>query len=132
MEESDKVEIALLKLVGSDKTFYTGYSEFNVEYLNRQRFKMVLRNRYKYVHTDQYHYRKLQTAREPKDEEPQSFADRSKELAGTIISKVVDPVTQRKHNKNSEFMPLASFVSGLTGNPGVAAGSNKYPSPVLS
>ena len=96
---SDKVEIALLKLVGPDKTFYTGYYEFHVEDLNRQRFKMVPKNRYKDVQKDQYHYRKLQTAREAKDEEPQAFADRSKELAGKIISKVVDPVAQRKHNE---------------------------------
>ena len=112
------VEIALLKLVGSAMTFYTGYYEFHVEDLNRQIFKMVLRNRYKDVHTDQYHYRKLQTAREAKGEEPQAFADRSKELARKIVCKVEDPVTQRKHNENSVFMLLASFVSGLTGNPG--------------
>jgi len=118
MEVSDKVEIELPKLVGSAMTFYTGYSEFYVDDLNRQRFKMVLRNRYKDVHTDQCHYRTLQTAREAKGEEPQAFADRSKELARKIVCKVEDPVTQRKHNENSVFMLLASFVSGLTGNPG--------------
>jgi len=121
-EEADKVEITLLKLVGSAKPYYKRCSEIHVEGLNWQTFKMVLRNRYKDVHTDQDHYKKLQTVREAKGEEPQAFADRSKELAGKIISKVVDPVAQRKHNENSERMLLANFVTGFTGNPGTRCG----------
>ena len=61
---------------------------------------------------------KLQTARKAKGEDPHAFAYIYRELAGKIICKVEDPVAQRIHNENSECMLLASFVTGLTGNPG--------------
>ena len=76
MGETDKVEIALLKLADSAKTFYEGCPELYADGLTWQEFKTVFRNRYKDVHTDQYHYMKLQTARQAKGEDPQAFADR--------------------------------------------------------
>ena len=84
------MEIALLKLAGSAKTFYKGCSELHADDLNWQKFKTVFRNRYKDVHTDQYHCMKFQTARQAKGEDPQAFADRCRELAGKIIWKVED------------------------------------------
>ena len=60
-EESDKVEVALLKLAGSAKTFYIGCSELHADGLTWPKFKTVFTNRYKDVHMDQYHYMKLQT-----------------------------------------------------------------------
>jgi len=117
-EETVKAETALLKLAGSDKTFYKECSEFHADGLTWPKFKTVFRNRYKDVHTNQYHSMKLQTARQAKDEDPQAFADRCRELAGKIICKVEDPEAQRIHNENSERMLLASFVTELTGNPG--------------
>jgi len=65
-EETDKVEVALLKQAGSAKTFYKGCSELHADGLTWSKFKTVFRNRYKDVHTDQYHYMKLQTARQTK------------------------------------------------------------------
>ena len=117
-EETVKAETALLKLAGSDKTFYKECSEFHADGLTWPKFKTVFRNRYKDVHTNQYHSMKLQTARQAKGEDPQAFADRCRELAGKIICKVEDPEAQRIHNENSERMLLASFVTELTGNPG--------------
>ena len=67
-EETDKVEITLLKLAGPATTFYKGCSELHADGLNWQKFMTVLRNRYKDIHTDQYHYMKLQTARQAKGE----------------------------------------------------------------
>ena len=87
-EESDKVEVALLKLAGSAKIFYNGCFELHANGLTWAKFKTVFRNRYKDVHTDQYHYMKLQTARQAKGEDPQAFADRCRELAVKIICKV--------------------------------------------
>jgi len=117
-EEADKVEITLLKFAGSAKTFNKACSELYADGLTWPKFMTVFKNRYKDVHADQYHYMKLQTARQAKGEDPQAFADRCKELAGKIICKVEDPVAQRIHNENSERMLLASFVTGLVGNPG--------------
>jgi len=80
-QEKDQVEIAVLKLAGSAKTFYKGCLELHADGLTWQQFKTVLRNRYKDVHANQYHYMKLQTARQAKNEDPQAFTDRCRELA---------------------------------------------------
>ena len=125
-EEKDQVEIAVLKLAGSAKTFYKGCPELHADGLTWQQLKTALRNRYKDVHVDQYHYMKLQTARQAKNEDPQAFADRCRELAQKIVCKVNDPVAQRIHNENAERMLLASFVSGLVGSPGLQC---RYASP---
>jgi len=55
----------------------------------------------------------LLTARQKKNESPQEFADRCRELAQKITRKLDDPVAQRVHCENAERMLLASFVSGL-------------------
>jgi len=52
-KEADKVEIATLKLVGSDKTLYKECSELHADGLIWPKFMTVLRNRYTDVHTDQ-------------------------------------------------------------------------------
>jgi hypothetical protein len=57
----------------------------------------------------------LHTARQNKNESPQEFSDRCRELAQKITRKVDGPVAQRVHCKNVERMLLASFVSGLNG-----------------
>jgi len=67
-EETGKVEIAFLKLAGSAKTFYKGCSEFHADGSTWPKFKTVFRNGYKDIHTYQYHYMKLQTARKTKGE----------------------------------------------------------------
>ena len=99
--------------------FYKGCPELHADGLTWQQVKTALRNRYKDVQTDQYHYTKLQTARQAKKEDPHAFADRCRELAQKIVCKVDDPVAQRTHNENAERMLLASFVSGLVGSPGL-------------
>ena len=65
------------------------------------------------MHNDQYHYMRLQTAKQGKNESSQDFADRCRALAQKIICKVDDPITQRLHQENAERMLLASFVRGL-------------------
>jgi hypothetical protein len=55
----DTVEIALLKLAGSTKTFFEGCSELHAEVLTLPKLETVFRNRYKDIQTDRYHYMKL-------------------------------------------------------------------------
>src|SRR5215469_4346225 len=117
-DDADRIEIAVLKLTGSARTFYQGCSELHADRLTWQTFKELFRNRYKDVHTDQYHFMRLQTARQAKNEDPLQFADRCRGLAQKITCKAEDPVAQRVHNENAERMLLASFESGLTGVPG--------------
>jgi len=91
-----------------------------------QRFKSVFNQRFKDVHSDQYHFMKLQTARQGKNASPQEFANRCRGLSQKVMCKVDDPVAQRIHRKNTECMLLASFVAGLTG---VAGKQVRYAKP---
>jgi hypothetical protein len=114
-QDADKVEIALLKLTGPARVFYQGCLELHADDLSWQRFKDVLRNRYRDVHTDQFHFMRLQTARQAKNEDPLQFADRCRGLAQKIVCKVGDPQAQRIHQEHADRMLLASFVAGLAG-----------------
>jgi len=81
-------------------------------------FKQAFRRRYKDIHTDQYHFTKLQAARQARTESPQQFADRCKSLAQKVMLKSDDPQTQLIHRENADRMLLERFVSGLIGVPG--------------
>jgi hypothetical protein len=72
-EEKNQLEIAALKLTNPVKIFYLGCSELHAEYVTWHRFKNVFRRRFRDVHTDQFHYMKLQTARQAKGEHQQQF-----------------------------------------------------------
>jgi hypothetical protein len=65
------------------------------------------------VRTDQFHFTQLQSAKQRKDESPQEFADRCRNLAYKTVPKVEDPVQQKWHYEQVERMLLASFISGL-------------------
>jgi hypothetical protein len=117
-EESDKHEIAVLRLTGSTKLFYQGRAKLHEDGVTWQIFKDAFRRRYKDIHTNQYHFMKLQTARQAKNESPQEFADRCRALAQKVMGKSDDPQIQRVHCENAERMLLASSVSGLSGIPG--------------
>lgn len=117
-QDADKREIAALKLTDSAKLFYQGCTALHEKDATWQSFKEAFRRRYEDVHTDQYHFTKLQTAKQGKKETPQEFADRCKGLAQKIICKADDPSAQRVHRDLTERMLLASFISGLEGVPG--------------
>jgi hypothetical protein len=72
-EDADRVEIAVLKLTGSAKTFYQGCAELHADCVPWKTFKDTFRNWYKDVHTDQFHFMKLQTASQAKNEDPLQF-----------------------------------------------------------
>jgi len=116
--ENDEREVEVLKLTGSTKLFYQWCDELHEQGTTWQLFKEAFRQRYRDVHTDQYHFTKLQTARQEKKESPQQFADRCKSLAQKVMTKSADPQIQRIHKENAYRMLLASFVSGLTGTAG--------------
>jgi len=115
---ADCMQIAALKLTDSAKTFYNTCLELHAEDATWEKFKKAFRERFRDVHTDQYHFMRLQTARQAKHEGPQEFADRCRALAQKIMCKDSDPVAQRIHRENAERMLLASFVAGLSGEVG--------------
>jgi hypothetical protein len=116
-EDPDRIEIAILKLAGSARMFYQGWPELHAEGLTWQKFRDAFRKIYKDVHIDHFHFMKLQTARQAKNEDPLQFADRCG-LAQKVIRKVDDPVEQRVHNETAERMLLSDFITGLTGAAG--------------
>jgi hypothetical protein len=70
--ELDKLEVAILRLKDAAKIFYNGCSELHSEGVTWQKFKDAFRNRFKDVHTDQFHFTNLQTARQKENESPRS------------------------------------------------------------
>jgi hypothetical protein len=78
----------------------------------------LLRTHSRKDHKENFIYMKLETARQARNENPQEFGYRCRALAQKITCKVDDPVTHRVNNENAERMLLASFVAGLSGEPG--------------
>ena len=117
-EDADKLEIAILRLSDVAKQFYNGCLELHAPGVTWENFKNVLRHRFRDTRTDQYHFMRLQTARQTRNESIQEFADRCRALAQKTVCKVNDPVAQRIHYENADRMLLASFVAGLAGIPG--------------
>ena len=114
-QDKDCMSIAVLRLADPAKAFYNACTELHTEDASWQDFKGAFRERFSDVHSDQYHYMKLQTARQGRNERPMEFADRCKELAQRVMSKVNDPIEQQIHRENADRMFLASFVGGLSG-----------------
>jgi hypothetical protein len=126
-DAKDTLEIAALKLEESARVFYQGCTQLHAREATWDTFKEAFRKRYKDVHTDQYHYARLQMARQGKSESPQEFADRCRTLAQRITCQSDDSVFQGMHRENAERTLLASYISGLVGVPGKQV---RYASPV--
>ena len=112
-----KLEIAIFRLSDVDKQFYNWCLERHALGVAWQKFKDALRLRFRDIHTHQYHFMRLQTARHSRNKSIQEFADRFRTLAQKIVCKVDGPVAQRIHYENADRMLPASFVAGLTGIP---------------
>ena len=107
-----------MRLTGPAKVFYQSCTELHKEGTTWQAFKGAFKQRYKDTHTDQYHFTKLQTVRQGRNESPQEFPDGCRSLAQKVMGKSDDPRIQCVHRENTDRMLLASFISGLSGNPG--------------
>ena len=91
-EYRDLLQVAALKLTDGAKLFYSTCPELHSENVTWETFKEVFRKRYKDINTDQFHFMKLQTARQGKNEDPQQFADRCRALSQKILCRVNDPL----------------------------------------
>lgn len=89
-QDRDWFEIAALRLKDSARVFYQGYSDLHTQDATWQVLKNGFRQMLRDVHTDQFRYMKLQTARQAKNENPQKFADMCRALAQKITCKVDD------------------------------------------
>ena len=75
-DESERLQVAILRLADPANTFYSTCLELHADDTTWQKFRSVFKKRFINYHTDQYHFLKLQTARQLKSEGPQEFADR--------------------------------------------------------
>jgi hypothetical protein len=98
--------------------FYNGALKLHGNDVSWTIFKNAFYQRIRDVSTDQFHFTQMQSAKQRKDESPQEFADRWRNLAYKTVLNVEDPVQQKWHYEQSERMPLASFISGLGGEAG--------------
>ena len=116
--EIDRLRIATILLTETAEMFYNGCTELHEGNVNWEDFKSAFWRRFRDIRSDQYHFMKLQTARQGRKESTQEFADRCRELAQKIMGKTDDPVARRIPRENAERMLLASFISGLAGKVG--------------
>jgi len=86
-EESDKISIAVLKIMDAARLFYNGCPVLHEKDVNWQIFKSVFGQRFKNTHTDQHNFVRLQTARQKMNESLQQFADRCRALSQKIMCK---------------------------------------------
>ena len=114
-QQSDKFRIGALKLKDAARMFINGCPELHTKDVTLDSFKNVLSQSVKDTHSDQFHFMKLQTAKQRKNESPREFADRCKGLAQKVMRKIDDPVAQRIHRENADCILLSSFVAELGG-----------------
>jgi len=60
----------------------------------------------------------LQTAKQQKHEIPREFFARCRSLAMKAIPKFEDPLLQKFHYDQAQWMLLSTFITGLSGKPG--------------
>jgi len=72
-EDGDKLQIAALRLTDVARQFYNGCLELHSAGATWQKFKDEFRRRFRDTHTDQYHFMKLHTARQGRNETPRSL-----------------------------------------------------------
>jgi hypothetical protein len=70
---TDKVQVALLKLTDAARQFYNGCLELHSADTTWSKLESTSRYRFRDVHTDQYHFMNLQTARQGRDETPKNL-----------------------------------------------------------
>ena len=117
-EDSDRPQVAILRLSDASKQFYNGFLELHSQGFTWQIFKEVFRRRFRDIHTDQHHFMRFQTAWQSRNESPLDFAERCRAFSQKLVYKTDDPVAQRVHYENAERKLLTSFVTGLIVTPG--------------
>lgn len=117
-EDSDKLEVAILKVSDAAKQFYNNCAELGSGKATWEKFKTEFRRRFRDVRTNHQHVMKLHTMRQLKGEGARDFLDRCRSVSQKITCKANDPAARQDHYELVEDLLLASFKYGLTGVPG--------------
>jgi hypothetical protein len=97
---SDCVHVAVLKLAEPAKSFYNTSTELHNDDVTRESFKKVFRQRFSDARTDQFHFLRLQTAKQGKNEGPQESVDQCR----PILSNTYGNIIHCHHIVNSRCM----------------------------
>jgi len=116
--EADQIQVCVLKLTESARSFYNVTPELRDPAITWQEFKSHFATRFRDVRGDQYHFSQLQMARQRKSETPTEFLDRCRLLARRTVPCTTNPVLQRAYNEQAERMLLSAFIHCLIGTPG--------------
>jgi hypothetical protein len=87
-QDSDCLQIVTLKLTDQARSFYNRSSELRAEGTTWQTFKNVFRQMFRDFHSDQFHFMKLPTGWQGRNEDPQAFVDRCRAFAQKLSTKV--------------------------------------------
>ena len=116
--DPNKIQISILKISEVAKAFFNSSPELQKADIIWEDFKAKFLHRFRDVRNYQYHFMRLQTARQKRAETPQEFLDRCRLLAMKTVPKVDDPLLQKFHYDQTQRMLLAPFTAGLGGNAG--------------
>jgi hypothetical protein len=108
-------KIATLNIIDAGRAFYNATSELHDPTITWDAFIAAFCARFRYVHTDQFHFFQLQTARHAMNRRRNLLID----AAGwhKNIRQVDDPAMQKLYQEQAGKILLASFTSGILGNP---------------
>jgi hypothetical protein len=110
--ESDRIQVCVLKLTDAAKAFYKVSIDLCDPDISWQNFKLAFQKRFRDVRSDQYHFLKLQTAREATSETVQEFADKCRILAHYTNPTTDEPAIRKIYQEQEERMILASITQG--------------------
>jgi hypothetical protein len=116
-DDADRLQVAILRLSDNAKAFYNIKLELHAEGTTWEEFKIAFRNRFKDPHTDQYHFTRLQTARQFRKEGPQEFADHCRMLAQKVMCRASDAVAQPNTPRKCRTFVSGKLRRGSNGNP---------------
>jgi hypothetical protein len=111
LSDQDKVQVANLQHHENARVFFDGRIDLQCAESTWASFKTAFRERYRDIHTDQYHFTQLQTAKLRNDESIQEFADRCRTLAQRLLPPKKTPLSEvfiRSKQKGC-YLPVLSM-----------------------
>ncbi|KAJ4428190.1 hypothetical protein ANN_24205 [Periplaneta americana] len=118
LTDKDAVQIAILKLRGTARTYYDTTPELQAVDISFKDFKENFIARFKDKRSMQYHYLKLQNAMQEKHESPEEFCDRVRRLSLKTIVHDQDANTREILKQEADRRLVAAFIHGLRGTVG--------------
>ena len=113
--EEEKALIAKTKLQGIALPFVQGRDVLAHDACPYSVLREQLTERFSEKLPAQYHYTRLQDAKQEKGESVEEFADRCRKLCQKTIRRLNDETTQRVINEEAERRPVAAYINGLGG-----------------